>query len=583
MPRQLGHLSIGTVMIAHLSGVDAPLILWLLLAIQVFCWPISVLYSSHKYTDIKKIEVITINIDLFLTGIWIAISGFQVWIIASLFSMALMSAIALRGFSTYLSGFASGIIGALIAGIMTDFHVIMESSNGVITASSTVLFVASAVAGYMVYGRNIMLSIIRSERKKLDTQLNNLNRLFKTASSSIDFDELMVEIYPVFQEQMQFDTMVVMMHNDLDRQITPHKFYGKDISHKNELDLKKWFLDMDFEESIFKEIYQSGKPKHIDNVRPAVLNHSMDLRFYEIKPFLSATFIPILVQNESLCVLGFLSHYESIEMSQYRLNDLHDFVNQYSMLINNAILFLQSKQAQQEIQDKSNKLDLITNQLALYVPPQLYDAIFLGDRDVKLEASRKRLTIFFSDIAGFTSLTDKIESEVLTDMLNQYLSSMSEIALKYGGTIDKYIGDAIMVFFGDPQTKGVKEDALNCVRMAMEMQTTMDKLYLGWRKEGIADSMSVRMGINSGFCTVGNFGSDYRMDYTIIGGQVNLASRLQSSAKPGEILITDDTHLLIRDEIRCIKGEIINVKGIKRPIQTFLVDQNQESMVILQK
>jgi adenylate cyclase len=102
--------------------------------------------------------------------------------------------------------------------------------------------------------------------------------------------------------------------------------------------------------------------------------------------------------------------------------------------------------------------------------PQVYKSIFTGDKDVKIESYRKKLTVFFSDIQNFMMTTGSMESEALTSLLDEYLNEMSKIALEHGGTIDKYIGDAIMIFFGDPESKGNKEDALACVNMALAMR-----------------------------------------------------------------------------------------------------------------
>lgn len=213
----------------------------------------------------------------------------------------------------------------------------------------------------------------------------------------------------------------------------------------------------------------------------------------------------------------------------------------------------------------------LATKLARYLSPQVYDSIFAGKTDVQLKTYRKKLTVFFSDIKGFTELTDSMESEALTSLLNSYLDEMSSIALKYGGTIDKFIGDAIMVFFGDPETRGDKEDALACVQMAIEMREQIKSLRLRWRNDGVTKPLHIRIGINSGHCTVGNFGSESRMDYTIIGGQVNMASRLESSAGVDQILISAETYNLIRDAVACDKKDEIMVKGIAHPVQTYEV------------
>ena len=148
---------------------------------------------------------------------------------------------------------------------------------------------------------------------------------------------------------------------------------------------------------------------------------------------------------------------------------------------------------------------------------------------------------------------------------------MSAIALEHGATIDKYIGDAMLLFFGDPETRGVKEDAKACVEMAIAMQRRMRQLEQEWRQRGLERPFRIRMGISTGFCTVGNFGSQDRMDYTIIGNEVNLASRLESAAEPGSILLANETNALVQDIVLTEEQPPITVKGFLRPINTFKV------------
>jgi len=232
----------------------------------------------------------------------------------------------------------------------------------------------------------------------------------------------------------------------------------------------------------------------------------------------------------------------------------------------------------EEVESKNEQLQALSNKLAKYLSRQVYTNIFEGKTDVKIESYRKKLTIFFSDIQGFTELTDRVESEVLTSALNKYLNEMSKIALDHGGTIDKYIGDAIMIFFGDPESLGEKEDAIACIKMAIAMKKKLRKMRREWDVLGISSPLRVRMGVNTGFCTVGNFGSEERLDYTIVGGAVNLASRLETAAGIDEILISEDTFSLIKDVIVCEPNEAITVKGIAYPITTYTVMDLIESI-----
>ncbi|MCH7795482.1 MAG: PAS-domain containing protein [Proteobacteria bacterium] len=227
--------------------------------------------------------------------------------------------------------------------------------------------------------------------------------------------------------------------------------------------------------------------------------------------------------------------------------------------------------ANELVTEKNRMLESLSNQLSKYLSPQVYASIFSGEQSVEIASKRKKLTVFFSDIADFTGTTDSLESEELTNLLNHYLTEMSKIALDHGATIDKYVGDAIIAFFGDPETRGVKEDARACVNMAIAMQRRMRELQSEWLDLGLERPFELRIGINTGFCTVGNFGSAQRMDYTIIGNEVNLAARLESLAEVGGILMAHETHSLVKDTVMAEEGDTLTVKGFAKPVRTYSV------------
>ena len=277
-----------------------------------------------------------------------------------------------------------------------------------------------------------------------------------------------------------------------------------------------------------------------------------------------------------------LSHEESIiEQGKQRVDSEEEIeARHYAELLKAYIKLNKEQNRLIRLSDKSQKKLSVANaklanfstKLSKYFSPEVYNSLFTGELDVKVQTQRKLLTIFFSDLEGFTELTERLEPEVLTELLTHYLTEMSKIALRWGGTIDKYIGDAIMIFFGDPASKGEKADAVNCVRMAMEMVDQLAEIRAIWKDKGLALPLNARMGIHTGICTVGNFGSEDRLDYTVIGNGVNLASRLESNAKPNSILISEDTYLHVRSEINCSKNNTIKVKGVSYPVQTYKVE-----------
>ncbi|MFZ5756043.1 MAG: adenylate/guanylate cyclase domain-containing protein [Pseudomonadota bacterium] len=206
-----------------------------------------------------------------------------------------------------------------------------------------------------------------------------------------------------------------------------------------------------------------------------------------------------------------------------------------------------------------------------YVPRQLADEILAGKHNYQRETERRKLTVVFTDIRGFTDTADQMEAEEFAALLNEYLSEMANIAEQYGGTIDKFVGDAIMIFFGAPVSRGTQEDALQAVRMGAAMQRRMQELESKWFHEGVQEPFRIRIGINTGVANVGSFGSEGRKDYTAIGKQVNLAARLQGACPPGKVIISHTTWALVRDEIGTEDAGEITVKGVHHPVRTYVV------------
>lgn len=213
--------------------------------------------------------------------------------------------------------------------------------------------------------------------------------------------------------------------------------------------------------------------------------------------------------------------------------------------------------------------DGVIRKLRRFVAPPLYAAIQDNAHSDDVVAVRRELTVFFSDIAGFTELTDRLPEDTLTRLLNEYLDAMTAVTHKHGGTIDKFIGDGIMIFFDDTRGRGPAGEALGCVAMALEMREEMTLLREVWRVEGVGADLHVRMGIHTGVCRIGNFGSASRMDYTVIGGAVNLASRLENAARPDEILISEQTKNLVSHKVETKSHGALILKGIREPVNVY--------------
>jgi adenylate cyclase len=189
---------------------------------------------------------------------------------------------------------------------------------------------------------------------------------------------------------------------------------------------------------------------------------------------------------------------------------------------------------------------------------------------LKLTGQRKEITIMFSDIRKFSTLSDKISPETIHRLLNLYFSRMNEIAFQYDGFVDKFIGDGLLCFFGDPIPH--KDHAWRAVQAAIDMQQAVRELGPLIQQELGIDPIVIRIGLNTGSVIVGNMGSAERMEYTVLGSEVNLAQRLESSATPGQIMISENTYQHIKDHIEVRDMGGIQVKGFERSIQVYEIE-----------
>lgn len=212
----------------------------------------------------------------------------------------------------------------------------------------------------------------------------------------------------------------------------------------------------------------------------------------------------------------------------------------------------------------------ITNHvLQRYLPPSMVELAAKGELSLDTPPERNIVTVMFIDIVGFTSMSEKLGAEAVGDLLNRYLSVMVDIAYKYEATIDKFIGDGIMIVFGAPMTLSAEEQARRSVDLALEMLEVSPSIVQ-------EHPMQLRIGINTGEVVTGNFGTPSRSDYTVIGPAVNIAARLEAQSKPGKVLVSSTTaDFLDLHYIRESAG-FLNLKGIKGAIEGFYITGKSE-------
>ena len=210
-----------------------------------------------------------------------------------------------------------------------------------------------------------------------------------------------------------------------------------------------------------------------------------------------------------------------------------------------------------------------TAQMQVYLPPQANRAIKSGKTLSQIKHRRRYLTVFFSDIVRFTDRIEQSELEDAANFLNDYRNQMCQIATRNGGTLDKFIGDSLMITFGDDADSQPDQNSQRALQMALEMQQAITQMASTDLARSGSNHLSVRIGIASGYCTTGNFGSDTRMEYTAIGKAVNLASRLEELANPNEILVSHSVYQASAKAFHFDDQGPTPVKGFASPVSVY--------------
>lgn len=258
----------------------------------------------------------------------------------------------------------------------------------------------------------------------------------------------------------------------------------------------------------------------------------------------------------------------SIALSAIK-NGANDYLLKDENLQDTIILSVGRALEKKRIVDQNRKLnDFIKNALKKYISPEYVEMLVNKPDMLFLGGEEREITILFTDIEGFTTISEKLPPKDLVAHLNEYLDGMTEILLKNRGTLDKYEGDSLVAFWNAPLEQ--KDHIVNCLSAVLEMAVFSDNLSLKFQKEG-KPAFRTRMGINTGKAIVGNIGSKDRFNYTAIGDQVNLASRLEGLNKVygTSLLISQSTYELSKDRFRARPLDIIRVKGKDKPVNVF--------------
>lgn len=393
----------------------------------------------------------------------------------------------------------------------------------------------------------------------LDEELTSLERANKVLfvlyeisrqlNSIQDFSELLDKIMDLIFMVIDADYGFLILRGDDNQELIPVVVKSKEDAAGDKSGLKA-------SHTIINKVIQDKVALLTSNaMADSRLDHAQSLLIKQIR---SAMCVPLWKKDNIIGVIQLDSIRLDNQFTDDDLELLKAIGSQMAMIIEQASL---NEQIREEEQMRSR--------LERFHSPQVIDMILRGSQETKdniMEPKDLTATILFTDINGFTRLSEQMPPREINMVLNEYFSKMTDIIFKYDGTLDKYIGDGLMAVFGAPMEK--EDDSERAIKAALEMREELSAMMGQEERER---KFTFRVGINTGRVVAGNIGSPMRMDYTIIGDPVNIASRLESIAEPSQILIGEETYHLVRDKFKIRDVGPKRVKGKTKEIKVYEV------------
>ncbi|NUM33873.1 MAG: FHA domain-containing protein [Candidatus Brocadiae bacterium] len=383
-----------------------------------------------------------------------------------------------------------------------------------------------------------------TELEKANKKLRIIYEVNHAISSILDLQELLGVILDVVFQYMPAERGAILLYDESKNSLTSSvtKIYNQDS--EGTIKISKTILERVVEEKI--------SLLTTDAMVDERLAESMSILSQGIR---SAMSVPLISKESLLGVLYIDSTQKSTHFNSETLELLTGIAGQAAIAIENAKLI---REIEREIETRGH--------LQRYLSPELVEQVVNKQIDLQIGGQLKKATVLFSDLRGFTKMTENIGAEAVVAILNDYFSRMVDIIFGNSGTLDKFIGDAIMAIWGLPVSH--IEDSLRAVKASLQMQEELFYFNLSQRKMG-RNTLKMGVGINVGEVVVGNMGSPKRMEYTVIGPPVNLASRVETLTSRNQILITDNVYNEIKNMGRMVQLSPTHVKGIERAIQIY--------------
>lgn len=368
-------------------------------------------------------------------------------------------------------------------------------------------------------------------------------------TSLLDLGQILKQLVRTFMEDMFIDTSSVML---LSTTGTGYQVYLADGEGREKVEQVILKRDQPLIQIIEKEKRELTKYDVLEDPKYKAICQDC-VRDFEILH--ASLMVPLVFQDEVIGLLNLGDKKSGKFYNREDINLLRMLAKQGAVAIKNA-----------RLADQMKTEELVRANLARYLSPDVVDEVIKKDVQVNLGGDRKVVTVLFSDIRNFTRISESMPPDQLVQLLNEYFTEMARVIFENQGSLDKYIGDAIVALFGS--LISLENSAKSAVQAAIQMMKEMTTLNERW-KNHYGFSMEIGIGINTGEVFLGNIGSPERMEFTVIGDPVNIASRFSGLARPGQILITKETLIPLGSEIKYTELPPTEVKGKTGQLEVF--------------
>ncbi len=551
-----------------------PYYYWLILSVMAFIMPQVDTLIIKKTKVYQKIDKYMLIDSLFSAGLAFGLLDLSLFIflITAIGGLAIGPAIA-GGVKTFLKGAVAYIIGAFVGAAINGFNVDFQTPLAVQIVSTSLLMLYCFIVAVGMRANTLYMRKSRDDLFETARAIETFNEIIKNTSSSLSIKKMLHSMLEPIST-LYFDYLMLLVHDKEKNELIVRSVAGRHLSEQIIELQRQVTIPLSKEEgrsSHFEIALSAEKYFYIDHIDEIDDFPDVEKQLYKIRTFSGMLLVPLFVKKQLVALLAYFPEQKSKTLNKKQLGILSHHLSQISSIVNNVLVYKKTVTQMKIVEEHRQRYQKLTNTLSRYLSPTVFESLFKSGKTTETTHKTRYLTVLFADIVGFTDLSDTLEHEDMTSMINHYFNEMAHIAVKYGGTVDKYIGDAVQIFFGDPETKGKKEDANLCVKMAIDMQHALDKIQKYWLSHGVSKDLKIRIGINSGLCNVGNFGSEYHMQYTIAGRHANIAALVEENCTPGKIALSQHTYTLLEEEYTFEEKEKIYAKHLNEEITVYTV------------